>query len=227
MNANKRKVEESTMGEKSPDKATLVAIGVSVFAAIVTVALGAGVITLYNRVVDLNTKVTKSESIIKEVTQGQIQEAKDQVQAEADEKKKEIRNLLEGFALLSNKDCPSGFVSVEDGYIKLGKKVTLKAKGSNERNIDHQHSAGGLYAAIVFGGDAGNMSIANRRIDGASTFESTRSMPLPGKFGKGGGRGYKPTAVQGLTDNMNRNNQINIEPRHIVLRLCLKKEEEK
>lgn len=129
-------------------------------------------------------------------------------------------NVPQGFAFLSSKPCPSGYEPVEDGYIKLGNQnLTLQATGTNERSINHNHDAGDLYAAIVFGGDRSNLGIANERVP--ANYRSNRSISsLVGEPGPGEENQTSATAVRGVTAN--HSISFDVEPRHIILRLCVK-----
>ena len=130
-----------------------------------------------------------------------------------------LANLPQGFAFLSNEPCPRGFISVEDGYIKLGSQnLSLTATGDNSRDLGHYHDAGDLHAAIVFGGDPGNMSISNRRV--SESFQENRSLSLNGNLTVQERSLSQSTAVEGATDTQAL--VVNVEPRHIILRLCMK-----
>jgi hypothetical protein len=123
-----------------------------------------------------------------------------------------------GFAFLSNESCPSNFTSIEDGYIKLGgQDLSLVATGSNDRQLSHNHDAGNLFAAIGFGGTSPNLSITNFRVN--ERLPANRIMKLEG-FMDNTNEETTASAVGGTTGDYNM--EFNVEPRHIVLRLCIK-----
>jgi hypothetical protein len=128
-----------------------------------------------------------------------------------------VDNAPAGFAFLSNQACPAGFGSVEDGYIKLGGQgLSLTATGSNSRELNHNHQAGNLVAAIGFGGKSPNLSIANRRV--GETFTANRILALDGGMDTTNING-SASAIEGATGDATLS--FNVEPRHIVLRLCI------
>ena len=127
-----------------------------------------------------------------------------------------------GFSYLSTVACPSGYSAVESGYIKLGSSPNTTPVSAESKSIAHTHSADGdLRAAIGFRTDTtvyiqwqqmGETFLSNKRLPGSAS-------------GDGSSDSTYATDVFGDTGGMSANSSINgddVEPTHIVMRLCVK-----